>query len=86
MMHYLPSSTATTVDPCTSPRSIHETERRYVWYQFDRNNQETSVCDKFLTAGWYRLREEDIPTTAPPVNSCGSTHPVWLQGKHVHFE
>ena len=48
---------------------------------------DTSKCDSFLMEGWYRIQSEagdDMPTSCPEDNRCGTTHPIWMDGNIAH--
>lgn len=49
------------------------------------NNGGAYACDSGLTAQWYRFvggTGTQMPTSAPPVNSCGTQAPGWLNGTY----
>ncbi|KAK6180909.1 hypothetical protein SNE40_008874 [Patella caerulea] len=40
-----------------------------------------------MEPGWYRVQSKSgqdltMPTSPVPLNSCGTTYPIWLQGAH----
>lgn len=40
-------------------------------------------CDRLLEENWYRLKDDgNIPTVCPAILRCGSTGPVWLNGRY----
>lgn len=74
------------VDPCVSPNMISDVSR-FTSSKLD-NLQVTEKCDRPFEDGWYTFKKQhnkriEMATSCPPVFSCESTHPVWLNGKYL---
>ena len=55
-------------------------------YDRDVKNQTGYIkCDDNLKSGWYRFLNISgitMPTTCPPLGTCGTLYPGWLKGDH----
>lgn len=38
------------------------------------------ISDSLLVPGWYRVRYSTMTKTRQPINRCGTTYPIWLNG------
>lgn len=47
-------------------------------------NGDKILSDRELPKDWYRASEE-MPTTPPPLYSCGTIFPIWFDGEHKYF-
>lgn len=49
---------------------------------------ETTVCDRLLRPGWYKVEEKGIPMNMPTYcvdsYSCGTAAPIWLNGEYKY--
>ena len=57
--------------------------QRSVAYENDEY-EHVDLCDRNLQFGWYRAATPaggDMPTIAPGFSRCGTTYPIWLNGR-----
>lgn len=71
-----------TADPCKTYFEMTDVTRS-VSYTLPVNTEEK--CDRLLPPGWYRMKinktDGNMPTACQSVYQCGSTKPIWLNGK-----
>ena len=66
-------------DPCTDNQILNDPTRSV---DYALGTSEDEQCDRPLSEGWYRLEGDgNLPTECPAVLRCGSTGPIWLNGK-----
>ncbi len=79
------------IEPChpNQHRSISNEPRRSYNYRFGSGGaRETALCDRDLVPGWYRFQSlagDNIPTSCPGVNYCGTRAPVWMKGNQFYL-
>lgn len=82
MFHYALMIGTQTADPCKTYFEMKDVTRS-VSYRLDLNKEEQ--CDRLLVPGWYRIeinkKDGNMPTACPTVFQCGSTKPIWFNGK-----
>ncbi|XP_051958180.1 uromodulin-like [Xyrauchen texanus] len=93
---YIPSYCAVTffsptVDPCDSYTSLDEPWRSTSNTYSYNYNYHNSVCDYNVNwNGWYRLfyqgQSAQMPESCVNYGSCGTYHPLWLNGHHPQLE
>ncbi|XP_051530573.1 uncharacterized protein LOC127427172 isoform X2 [Myxocyprinus asiaticus] len=84
--------TSPSVDPCDSYSSLDESWRSpsYTYYSYDYYYY-YSMCDYNVNwNGWYRLfsqgQSAQMPESCVTSGSCGTSHPLWLNGTHPQLE
>ena len=71
-------------DPCTLYTTLDRQYKRSARYVADGTADNPYLCDLHMEEGWYYFdggQGDNMSTYAPPINSCGTMYPVWLNGK-----
>ncbi|CAG2253688.1 unnamed protein product [Mytilus edulis] len=76
------TNTPPPIDPCKSYMNINRAGLRGTMCKI--YDVETTVCDRLLRPGWYKVVENgipfDMPTYCVDSYSCGTATPIWLNG------
>lgn len=72
-------------DPCdkTVYKQLPYEGSRILNNMIDPAKGDMVLSDRELPQDWYRATEE-IPTTPPPLYSCGTIFPIWLNGEQKY--
>nr|XP_055032620.1 uncharacterized protein LOC129421245 isoform X1 [Misgurnus anguillicaudatus] len=81
--------TSMSIDPCDSYTSLDDswrsTSQNYYYYYY------SGMCDyNMIWNGWYRLyyqgQDAQMPESCVNYGSCGTSQPLWLNGRHPQLE
>ncbi|XP_065098668.1 uncharacterized protein [Paramisgurnus dabryanus] len=82
------------IDPCDSYTSLDDSWRstsNYNYYYYYYYNYYSGMCDYNMNwNGWYRLyyqgQDAQMPESCVNYGSCGTSQPLWLNGRHPQLE